>query len=197
MRVALHHKPLRFGPGFIAAKLSPGNKELLIGREAIDRGRRRLALLRLLECQISNLHACQVADGFAQNQFALVMNVGFDVVAIELGRHALRLGLKLLQVIGGPPVVQPSLGIVLGSLIVEAVTDLVANDDADRAVVVGIGCLRVKSRWLQDSGGEDNLVQQRIVVGVGGGRRHAPATCGPRVCRWSSGHRSPGTERRP
>ncbi len=175
MRVALHHQPLRFGPGFIAAELSPGNKELLIGREAIDRGRRRLAVLRLLECQISNLHACQVADGFAQNQFALVMNGGLDVVAVELGRHALRLGLKLLQVIGGPPVVQSPLRVVLRSLIVEAVTDLVADDDADCAVVIGIGRFRVEGRRLQDSGGKDNLVQQRIVVGIGGGRSHAPA----------------------
>src|SRR5258708_5021173 len=33
MRIALHHQPLCFGPDFVAPELSPGDKELLLGRE--------------------------------------------------------------------------------------------------------------------------------------------------------------------
>ena len=45
MRIALHHEPLRFRSGLVSAELSPGDKELLIGREAVKDRRRRLALL--------------------------------------------------------------------------------------------------------------------------------------------------------
>src|ERR1035437_3471696 len=100
MRIALHHEPLRLRSGLVSAELSPRDKELLIGRESVNGWRRRLALLRLLEREVGNLDPGQVADGFAQHQLAIVMNVRLDVIAVELVHHALGLSLELLQVVG-------------------------------------------------------------------------------------------------
>ena len=50
---------------------------------------------------------------------------------------------------------------------------LVADDTANRAIIVGRIRVRVEHRGLQDAGGEDD-VAQRSVVGVVGLRGHAP-----------------------
>ena len=89
--------------------------------------------------------------------------------------------MEALQVVLGPPVVEASLGVELRALVVEAVADLVADDDADGAVVHGVGGVEVERRRLQDSGGEDDLVEERVVVGVRGRRRHAPAAAVDRL----------------
>ena len=50
-----------------------------------------------------------------------------------------------------------------------------ADDHADGAVVHGVvGVHRERGR-LQDPGREHDLVEQRVVIRVGGRRRHAPA----------------------
>src|ERR1700733_9183678 len=51
-----------------------------------------------------------------------------------------------------------------------------ADDHADGAIVHGINGIHIESRWLENSGGEYDFVQQRIVISVGGRRRHAPAS---------------------
>ena len=112
---------------------------------------------------------------FAQDQLAVVMNIRLDVVAVELVHHALGLRLEFLQVVSRPPIVQTAHGIVLRTLIVEAMADLVPDDHPNGAIVDRIGCLHAEGRRLQDSSRKDNFVQQRIVVGVGGRWRHAPA----------------------
>ena len=66
------------------------------------------------------------------------------------------------------------MSIELGALVVEAVGHFVADDGAHAAVVDGIVRLGVEERRLKDSGGENDFVHQRIVIGVDGGRRHAP-----------------------
>ena len=61
-----------------------------------------------------------------------------------------------------------------GSRVVEAVGHLVADDGADAAVVhrvVGVG---VEERRLQDPGREDDLVAERVVVGVHDVGGHRP-----------------------
>ena len=50
-----------------------------------------------------------------------------------------------------------------------------ADDHADGSVVHGVGEVHAEGRRLQDAGGKDDFVHQRVVVGVGGGRGHAPA----------------------
>src|ERR1017187_10850530 len=62
MRVALHHEPLGFRPGLVSAELSPGDKELLIGRETVNDSRCRLALLCLLEREGGHLASGPIAD---------------------------------------------------------------------------------------------------------------------------------------
>ena len=77
-------------------------------------------------------------------------------------------------VVLGPPVAQPALAVAGGALVVEAVADLVADHRADRAVVDGVVGVGVEERRLQDGCGEDDLVAQRVVVGVDRLRRHQP-----------------------
>ena len=57
-------------------------------------------------------------------------------------------------------------GVELAALVVEAVRDLVADDRADGAVVHGVVGVGVEERRLQDARREDDLVEQRVVVGV-------------------------------
>ena len=56
--------------------------------------------------------------------------------------------LKLGAIRFGPPVVERPAGIVLGTLIVEAVPDLVADHGADPTVVERIVALGIKEREL-------------------------------------------------
>ena len=77
-------------------------------------------------------------------------------------------------VVGGPPVVQVALAVVLRPLVVEAVTDLVTDDGPDAAVVERRVGVRVEERRLQDRGGEADLVGARVVVGVDVLRVHQP-----------------------
>ena len=78
------------------------------------------------------------------------------------------------EVFGGPPVADAALGVECGALGVEGVADLVADDGADGAVVVGGGGLGIEEGRLQDGGGEVEAVVQREVDGVDGLRGHAP-----------------------
>ena len=64
--------------------------------------------------------------------------------------------------------------VVLRALVVEAVADLVADDRADAAVVLGRLGVRREERLLQDAGREADLVGAGVVVGVDGLRQHEP-----------------------
>ena len=87
-----------------------------------------------------------------------------------------RLGLHLegRLVVGGPPVVEVAGAVVLRALVVEAVADLVADDRADAAVVLGRVGVGAEERLLQDAGREADLVGAGVVVGVDGLRQHEP-----------------------
>src|SRR5438270_12731080 len=175
MRIALHHQALRLGTYFVAAELPPGDEELLCRRQAVDY-RGGPGLLRFLKCQPGDLRAGEVADRFAEYKSAVVMDAGLDEVAVELIRHARRPLLKTFEIFGGPPVPQASLRVILRALIVETVADLVSDHDADRAVVHRVGGVDVEGGRYQDSGGKDDLVEQRVVVRVRRRRRHAPSS---------------------
>ena len=99
---------------------------------------------------------------------------GQRLVGVVLRRQALGRGLEVLHVLVRPPVGETAAGVELGALIVEAVADLVADDDADAAVVlrrIGPG---IEERRLQDRGGEVHRVLQRQVHRVDRLRRHPP-----------------------
>ncbi len=77
-------------------------------------------------------------------------------------------------VIVGPPVDQVAVAVIFGTLVVETVADLMADDRPDAAVVGGVVGLGVEERRLQDRRGKDDLVHSGVVVGVDGLRRHEP-----------------------
>ena len=84
VRIALHHRPRELGPDCVAPELAPGDEELLVRREAVDVGERRLALLRDLERAVRDLRAREVADALAEHELAVVVDAGLDEVAVEL-----------------------------------------------------------------------------------------------------------------
>ena len=174
VRVALRHQARGLRPHGVAAELAPRDEELLIRREAVDVGQRRLALLRDLERTIGDPRTGEIPDRLPGDELALVVDPRRRLVRVELAHDAGRLLLELLEVLVRPPVLQPALRVVLRALVVEPVADLVPDDDADRAVVDGVVGGQAERRRLQDPGREDDLVQERVVVRVGRRRRQAP-----------------------
>ena len=94
--------------------------------------------------------------------------------AVVLLDQRLRLDLEGRLVVGRPPVVEVAGAVVLRALVVEAVADLVADDRADAAVVLGRLGVGREERLLQDAGREADLVGAGVVVGVDGLRQHEP-----------------------
>src|SRR4051812_21373059 len=67
------------------------------------------------------------------------------------------------EVLRGPPVRQPACCVELAALVVEAVTDLVADDRANRTIPRGGARLRVVERWIEDCGREVQRILNRQV----------------------------------
>ena len=102
------------------------------------------------------------------------MLVRQDLEAFVLGPQPFGPGVEALGILGRPPVLQDPVAVGLAALVVEAVADLVADDAADAAIVHRHVRLRVEEGRLQDGGGEDDLVQGGVVIGIHGLGRHAP-----------------------
>src|SRR5690348_14520367 len=83
-------------------------------------------------------------------------------------------GFERLPVRRTPPVAEPAVTVVPGTLVVEAVADLVADDRADRSVVGRIVAVGIEERILQDRSREHDLVHARVVVGVDRLGGHVP-----------------------
>ena len=107
---------------------------------------------------------------------------------------ALDFDLERGLVVRRPPVVEVAGAVVLRALVVEAVADLVADDRADAAVVLGRLGVRGEERLLQDAGREADLVGAGVVVGVDGLRQHEPLVAVDR--RADLGELAVGLERR-
>ncbi len=165
-------QPRRVAP-LAAPDLGEAEEEALVAGQAVDH-RGRLAVQRQVIRLVGDAQPRQVGDILAERQRALDVDAGERLVRVVL----------LDQTVGArgegggvgrrPPVAQRPLGVVLPPLVVEAVADLVADDDADRAVIdrrVGGG---IEERRLQDRRGKDDLVHRRVVIGVDRHRRHAP-----------------------
>src|SRR5438093_894916 len=82
--------------------------------------------------------AAQVGEVLAQREAAVHVQRVDDGVLAELGAHLVRLRLVALDIARGPPVAQVAPGVELPAAVVEAVTHLVADHCADRAVVRGV-----------------------------------------------------------
>ena len=96
--------------------------------------------------------------------------------AVKLLHHQLGPGGEGGGVPGGPPVHQIALPVVLAAFVVEGVGHLVADGGTDVAVVHRVVRLGIEEGRLQDAGGEHDLVQAGVVVGVVGDGRHLPFT---------------------
>ena len=136
-----------------------------------------LAVQRQLVGEQRDGQSTQVADVLSHGERAIdVLAVlepagRVDVVLLDerLGADA-----EFGAVVVGPPVDQVAVAVVLGTLVVEAVSDLVADHRADTAVVRGVVDIGVEERWLQNACGKDDFVHPRVVVGVDGLRGHEP-----------------------
>ena len=132
---------------------------------------------RLLEGAVGDLQSRQVADRFAQHQLA----VDVDIVG-RLDRDSRQtasttqavLAWNLVRSSGVHQLSSLPSGVELRALVVEAVRDFVPDYHADGSVVHRVGVVHAERRRLQDAGRKDDLVHQRVVVGVRGRRRHAP-----------------------
>src|SRR5437899_8418935 len=129
VRIALHHQALRLGPRLVAAELSPGDEELLLGREPVA-DRLRVLAQRLLERGERDARAGEIADRFAEDQAPVVMDGRLDVVALELVHHALAALPEGLEIRRGPPVAQPPGRVELRPLIVDTMADPAATHHA-------------------------------------------------------------------
>src|SRR5512144_466870 len=109
MRVALHQLPLILRALRGTAVLAPGNEELLLGLEAIDRRTRRA----LLQRQVGQTHAGEIADRLTEHSPAVMVDARLDEVALVLFHHALAALLKLLEVRLRPPGPRPSCAVEL------------------------------------------------------------------------------------
>ena len=82
--------------------------------------------------------------------------------------------LELRVILLSPPALQLAVTVIAGTLIVKTVTNLVANNHADIAVVRRIVSVRVEVRRLQNRCREHDLIRRRHVVRVHGLRSHQP-----------------------
>ena len=166
MRVDGEQHLRRLGAALAAPRLGPAEEQALRGRVAVD-----LLAVRVASGQqpgvVGDAEAAQVADVLADGQ--LPVDRAVDALgrqAVELGDQPLGQRLEGLAVRGLPPVAEAAVAVAGGSLVVEAVADLVPDHRADGAVVDRVVGLGVEERRLQDGRGEHDLVAQRVVVRV-------------------------------
>src|SRR6476469_3466771 len=150
-------------PDLLPPGTGPRHEEALAARQTVDY-RRLLAVQRHLIGLPRDPHAAKVPDVFPDRQRSVHM-----LVRNLLRRQAVVLidqrpgpGFERLPVRCTPPVAEPAVTVVPGTLVVEAVAD----DRADRSVVGRIVAVGIEERILQDRSREHDLVHARVVVGV-------------------------------
>src|SRR3954471_697948 len=172
-RVRGHQDAHRFFAPLPPPGRRPADEHALLAGESVDL-RRRLAGQRhfvRLEC---DRESSKVADVLAKREAAIHVQSGERFKRIELFDQHLGAFSELLVIRLGPPVAQPSVAVVVASLVVKTMTDLVANDGANPPVIHRIVCFEGKKRRLQDRRRKDDLVLNRVVVGVHFLWRHQP-----------------------
>ena len=81
MRIRVGHQPLELRPAVGRPDARPVEEEALLGREAVDVRRPRLAFEALLEGLVRDRQAAQVRDRFAENELAVLVDVPLHGVA--------------------------------------------------------------------------------------------------------------------
>ena len=124
-----------------------------------------------------NRHAGQITNVLAQSQLTVHVELRVQThrnVRVVLLHQRGGTLLELRVILLSPPALQLAVAVVAGTLIVKTVTNLVANNHADIAVVRRVVSIRVEVRGLQNSRREHNLVCRGHVVRVHGLRSHQP-----------------------
>src|SRR5262249_21614250 len=116
----------------------------------------------------------QVGDVFAKRLLSVYRQIRKRAISIELGSESCTGCLKVVEILLGPPVEQSALRIELTALIIEAMTDLVSNNSADRAIVVRVVGVGIEIWRLEDGGREVQSVLKREIDGIDGLRSHPP-----------------------
>ncbi len=153
--------------------LCPAVEDALIASHAVQH-RSGLAVQAAVIGGMRQHQTAQIGDVLAHRQFRIdgdaFQRLLSGVERTQLGG----LGLEARGVFGGPPVTQLAFGVGLAALVVETVHDFVADHGTDTAIVHCRISIRIEEGRLQDGSGEDDLVAQRMIIGVHRLRRHAP-----------------------
>src|SRR3984957_12298624 len=96
-----------------APDLSPAKKETLLGSEAVEVFGARLPFQRFFVGGVGDGQAAKVANAFAEHQLAVLMQAGLDFVGVELFFDASGALIKILAIVGGPPVAEISFSVEL------------------------------------------------------------------------------------
>src|SRR5271155_2962991 len=138
-------------PGLLLPGTCPRQEEALAARQTVDY-RCLLAVRRQLVGRPCDAQASEVPDVLPDRQRSVHM-----LVRSLLRRQGVVLldqrpgpGFERLPVRCAPPIGEPAVTVVLGTLVVEAVADLVADECADRSVVGRIVPVGIEERILQD-----------------------------------------------
>src|SRR5262249_53996947 len=117
--------------------LGIGEEETLVAGDSVDHLRFAVFGLVALIGAVGRLNAAQVADILAHRQRALDVRSGDRLVGVVL--RAQSGGAILERILGSvsPPVLKLAGRTELAALVIEAVTHLMADDRADRAIVHG------------------------------------------------------------
>jgi hypothetical protein len=141
VRIGGHLPPQSIRPHFGRPVLSERDEKLLIAGKAVD-PRHRLPAQRAVIGLESRRHAAEIGNVLVDRLPPVDPQPGQSLVGIVLIFQSLGLLLEVLAVRRGPPVAQAPLRIEGAAFRIEGVTDLVADDGADRAVIVRRGSLR-------------------------------------------------------
>ena len=165
MDVAVDNHRRVFGRAVAGPHAGISQIETLVGREAVD-GLQGLLLHAVQEGTIGDVQSAVVAHVLAEGLLAVHLQSGQRLLLREPVGDDLGALVVVGLVLGRPPVGQVTILVELTALVVEAVSHLVAHDDADGTIVRGIVGLGVEERWLQDGSGEVDAVEQRVIEGV-------------------------------
>src|ERR1700722_4655902 len=116
MLVGFSDQPRVFGTIVFSPDLLPSQEKTLLRRKTIDLCRCRFAFERFQERRMGDGHTPKVGDAFAFLQLSISVEAWLDFVRIELFGNAVAACLKILQVLGRPPVAQIALPIELRAL---------------------------------------------------------------------------------
>ena len=102
------------------------------------------------------------------------MNARQNLHLIKLLHEHCGLRLESLGIFGSPPISHISVLVEETALVVETVSHLVADDNADGSVVHCIISVRIVERRLENRSREADFVGRRVVIGIHRLRAHQP-----------------------